>query len=524
MVNNGVFKYKWFGVGDFPAAVTIIFDNLTVLTFISLILKFGFNFPEDIIIQKIIPGTVMGILVGNIGCIILGFRLAYKTKSQVTALPFGLDAPSGIGFTLCIIGPAFVMFKEKGLDINAAGNMAWQVGVGLLFLVGLIKIIFMPFALKLKQMLLQVALLGAIGGVALALIGFIPLLSIFRSPIVGIFSFGIILCSMFAHMRLPFNMSGVVVSIFAGSILYYVLFLLGINKETAMTSLNVSLLLPYPSFIFLDNFKIVLDFLPLGIPFALLVVFGNMSVVTSAECAGEHYNIKEVMMVDGFATLVSALFGGIAQTTSYAGFPAYKKMHARALFMMVNILVVGIGGIFGIVGFIVHIIPESAIAPLLIFVAFEIAAQGFLHSDNKYYIPILLAFLPSLARIIEIKLTDGILVTSEKLQQYIFTNVSPAFSDQLMIVVLGNGFIITGVLWATLLGYIIDKKYFNAFISAMVLSICSFFGIIHSVYVSGQSYLPWSLPNTIMSLPYQISCGYFILGFVILLLSRIQNN
>lgn len=524
MVNNGTFRYKWFSAGDFPAAVTIIFDNLTVLTFISLILKFGFNFPEEIIIQKIIPGTVIGVLVGNIGCIILGFRLAYKTKMQVITLPFGLDAPSGIGFTLCIIGPAFVMFKEKGLDINSAANMAWQIGVGLLFLVGLIKIFFIPFISKLKKMLLQVALLGAIGGVALALIGFIPLMSIFRSPIVGIVSLGIILCSMFANMRLPFNLSGVVASILVGFILYYVLQFFGINKEVVNTSLHVSLLLPYPSFAFLNNFKMILEFLPLGIPFALLVVFGNMSVVASAECSGECYNIKELIMVDGIATIMSALFGGIAQTTSYAGFPAYKKMNARSLFMMMNIIVIGIGGIFGIVGFLVHIIPESAIAPLLIFVAFEITAQGFLHSDNKYYIPILLAFLPSLARIIEIKLTDGVLITGEKLQQYIFTNTTPAFSDHLMIVILGNGFIITGVLWATLLGYLIDKRYFQAFISAIILSLCSFFGIIHSVYVSGQSYLPWNLPSTVMSLPYQISCGYFILGFAILLLSKVQHK
>ena len=86
---------------------------------------------------------------------------------------------------------------------------------------------------------------------------------------------------------------------------------------------------------------------------------------------GETYGVRNLAVIDGIATTVSALFGGIAQTTPYAGFPAYKKMDAKAGFLLVNIVVLGIGGMFGLLGFIVNLVPEAAVAPVLLYVAFE---------------------------------------------------------------------------------------------------------------------------------------------------------
>ncbi len=380
ILNSANFKYKWLSTGDIGAAATIIFDNLTILTFISLILQFGYKFPIEIILTRMIPGTVFGVLIGNILCLWLGFRLAKREGRNVTALPFGLDAPSAIGFVVCVIGPAFSVAKQQGMLDYEAGILAWHVGTGCIFALGLIKLFCSVFAKKIKECIPQAALLGAIGGVAIALIGFIPLVSIIQMPVVGLTALGIMLLTMFAKVRLPFNISGIPAAIVFGTIVYYVVMPLGLSgpiPDLSDLSKHIGFILPMPSFGFLSVAPLIIKNIPLIIPFALLVVFGTMSVAESSACVGENYNVRSLVIVDAIATIASSLCGGVSQTTPYAGFPAYKKLDARAGFLIINIIVVGIGGIFGLVGFLVHLVPEAAVASILLFVAFEIMMQGF---------------------------------------------------------------------------------------------------------------------------------------------------
>lgn len=518
------FKYQWFGRGDIGAAATIIFDNLTVMTFMALILEFGYHFPTDIIMTHIIPGTVVGVLVGNLLCLRLSFKLAKQEKRNVTAMPFGLDAPSAIGFVVCILGPAYSMFINKGLDVHSAGVKAWQIGVGCLFATGLIKLFFSIFATKLKSIIPQSALLGAIGGVAVALIGFIPIMSIFKVPLVGLISLSMVLLTMLGKVKLPFKFSGIPAAIIIGTVAYYALVPLGLSGALPNLTTHITFLLPMPTLGFIGSSSDIIRFLPVIIPFALLVIFGTMSVVESADCMGEAYAVRDLMILDGVSTVVAALFGGVGQTTPYAGFPAYKKMDARSGFLFLNIIVVGIGGVFGLVGLIVNMVPEAAVAPVLLYVAFEIAMQGFIQCDKKYCAVILFSFFPSIARLLEIQLTNGAVISADKLQSMNFTNVVPTISDQLVITILGNGFIVTGMLWACLLYFVVEHKWASGFICSVVLAVLSYFGIIHSLFISGQLYLPMTLPDTIKNIPLEIALGYLSFGVIMLILSKLPEN
>ncbi|MFO0319045.1 MAG: hypothetical protein ACK5Z5_01395 [Neisseriaceae bacterium] len=511
------FKYRWLSVGDISGSATIIFDNLTLLTFISIILQFGYQFPVDIILTKIIPGTVCGVMVGNLLCIWLSFRLAKQERRHVTAIPLGIDAPSAIGFIVCIIGPSYQMFKNHdSLTAHNAALMAWHVGVGSLFVLGLIKLFCGLFVKRIKNFIPQAALLGGVGGVAIALIGFFPLVAILQMPVIGLISLVIVILTMIVKVRLPFNLPGIPTAIIVSTIIFYLLIPLGLSGNMPELSMHLGFLLLIPNFRFFYVMPYVIKVIPLILPFALLVIFGTMTVAESAACVGDNYNVRSLVIVDSIATLVSSIFGGIAQTTPYAGFTAYKKMDSRAGFLIINILVVGIGGILGLVGFIVNLIPEASIAPILLYVAFEIMMQGFLHCDKKYFAPILFAFLPSIARLLEIKFTDGTLINVDKLQTDIF-NVTHGFSDQLIIVAMGNGFIITGILWGAMLYFAIERQVIKGFICCIILAILSYFGIIHSVFTNGQIYLPLTLPPGISKLPLEFALGYLAMGIIILL-------
>src|ERR1035437_3260605 len=118
------FRYKWFVKEDLNGFFGLMFDNVTVLSFLAGILIFVFKFPADIIYSRMFPGTALGVLVGDIIYTVMAFRLAKKTKNpNVTAMPLGLDNPSTIGIALTVLAPAFIYLKAKGMPVHDAAMM-----------------------------------------------------------------------------------------------------------------------------------------------------------------------------------------------------------------------------------------------------------------------------------------------------------------------------------------------------------------------------------------------------------------
>jgi len=50
-------KYDWFALGDLNGFFGLMFDNLTVLSFLAGTLVLVFKFPADIVYTKMFPGT-----------------------------------------------------------------------------------------------------------------------------------------------------------------------------------------------------------------------------------------------------------------------------------------------------------------------------------------------------------------------------------------------------------------------------------------------------------------------------------
>src|SRR5512140_1531238 len=86
--------YRWFVLGDWNGFFGLMFDNLTVMSFLAGILVFAFGYPADIVYGRMFPGTALGVLFGDLVYSYMAFRLARKTgKDNVTAMPLGLDTP-----------------------------------------------------------------------------------------------------------------------------------------------------------------------------------------------------------------------------------------------------------------------------------------------------------------------------------------------------------------------------------------------------------------------------------------------
>ena len=513
--------YKLFVLGDINGFFGLMFDNMTVLSFLAGILIFGFGYPADIVYKKMFPGTAFGVLFGDLLYSWMAYRLAKKTgNNNVTAMPLGLDTPSTIGIALTVLGPCFLSMKAKGMDVESAALMIWYVGMATMVLVGIFKLIFSFIGKYVQQAVPQAGLLGSLAGIGLALIGFVPLVDIFGLPVVGMISMGLILYTLIARIKLPFNIPSVFTAVFVGTIFYYILAPSGLTGCVYKPPvLELHLGFPTPTIDFIKGFMEALKYLPIALPFAILTVVGGINVTESARVAGDDFNTRDILLTEAVATLLAGICGGVAQSTPYIGQPAYKAMGSRVGYTIITGLFIGLGGIFGYVSFIVELIPRAVLAPILIFVALEIMAQAFVACPQSHAPAVAFAYFPTVARLLAIKYSTPDIVPLDNFKDLLNMGTGKELPEILVTVALGNGFILTAMLWGAFVSLLIDRELRKSCIFILIAAGMTFFGIIHSASPDGNMYLPWTLEGLVKQIPYQFTAAYLVLAAIIFFLS-----
>ncbi len=518
--------YEWFTAGDINGFFGLMFDNVAVLSFFAGALILGFNFPADVVYFRMFPGTTFGVLVGDLLYTWMAFRLAKKTGNRdVTAMPLGLDTPSTIGLALTVIGPAFLALKQDGHSPEAAAIGAWHIGMATMVIIGLVKLVLSFCGPWVQRIVPRAGLLGSIAGVGLALIGYIPLVEILGSPILGMLSLGIVLYSVVAGLRLPKNVPGVLTAIVVGTLLYHGYYLIGLGAQAgadyALPSLQLHPALPMPTLDFIDGIIPALKYLPIAVPFGILTIVGGINVTESARVAGDTFDTRQILLTEAVATLIAGVCGGVAQSCPYIGHPAYKRMGARSGYTLLVAIVIGLGGMLGYIPFIVELIPKAILAPILVFVALEITSQAFIGSPRTHAPAVVLAIFPTVARLLAIQFENPSIVPLANFHD-LMASAGPNLPEVLVTVALGNGFILTGMLWGAFLAEMIDRRLKACSLYIFVLAVLTFFGIVHSSSPDANVYLPWLLTGAAQAIPYQFSLSYLLLGIIVFLLSFTQ--
>ena len=464
------FRYRWFVVGDWNAFFSLLLDNMINLVVFASILVGAFGFPADVIYRGMIPGTALGVLIGDLIYTWMAGRLARRLRRQdVTAMPLGLDTPSTIGIALAVLGPAFVALRgdligsgvAEAEAVRRAALATWAIGMAVMLMMGTVKLIFSFAGGWVRRHVPTAGLLGSIGGIGLALLSFFPLIDIFKAPVVGMVSLGLVLYALVARIELPGRLPGAAVAVIVSAMLYYVLGPAGLlGAETFRPpSLELHVSLPLPTLAGVTALADALPYLPLAIPFGLLTIVGGINVTESAHAAGDSYETRDVLLTEAVATLAAGFFGGVVQSTPYIGHPAYKEMGARAGYTLMTGLVVGLGGILGYVSFVAEALPLAAVVPLLLFVGLEITTQAFRASPARHAPAVAFSFLPILAYLLLIR-QDALLGGLRGALAGASAQLGPqaaavgalvdgvaAQNNAAIVVGLGHGFILTAMLW-----------------------------------------------------------------------------
>jgi AGZA family xanthine/uracil permease-like MFS transporter len=517
---------RWFTIGDINAFFGLMLDNVVNLAVLSGILVGGFGFPSDIVFTRMFPGTALGVLLGNLVYTAMAIRLGRRTgRADVTAMPLGTDTPSTIGIALAVLGPAFLAAKATMPEREAA-ILAWQVGMATMVLMGIFKVAMSFVGGHIGKWIPAAGLLGSIGGVGVALLGALQLGEIYAEPVVGMVALGLILYALVARIRLPFQAPGVLVAVTIGVILYYGLGAWGLTVHPVVVpEASMLFALPIPTMGFLTGMPIAIrEYLPLALPFAILTIVGGINVTESARLAGDDYRTRDILLTEALSTLVAGICGGVSQTTPYIGHPAYKAMGGRAGYTLLTGLFIGLGGIFGYVGFMAALLPRPALAPVLFFIGLEITSQAYAATPRRHMAAVTVAILPSIAVVVQILLSqvyDGALMSAAidpegTMQATGLTN--PAFIQTVgVMIMLASGFIVTAMLWGAAVAFLTDRLMMRASLTLLACAVLAFFGFIHSVLPGGGVYLPWTVAS---DLPYHWSAAYLALAAVLLVVSR----
>jgi AGZA family xanthine/uracil permease-like MFS transporter len=513
---------RWFVAGDLNGFFGLVVDNLSILGFISAALIGIFGMPADVVFARMFPGTAFGVLVGNLIYTWMARRLAARSgRIDVTAMPLGLDAPTSIGMALLVLGPAFVAFRQGGLDADAAALATWKLGAASLVVMGALKTVLAFCGDAVTRLAPRAALLGSIAGIALVLMGFLPLVETLRSPIVGFVTLGLLLYVLIAKGRLPVRIPGVLFAFVVGTALYYGLGAAGLGAPGFRWPQGAALqvVLPWPSLAFVDGLPSTLPYLPLLLPFGLLMVVGGINVSESARAAGDDYRTRDILLAEAFSTLVAGVCGGVAQTTPYIGQPAYKHMGARSGYTLLTGLFVGIGGMLGLISGLVQWLPLAVLAPIIVYVAIDITTQAFQATPQKHASAMVLGFLPSVAYLLSIKAGNPAWIAPERFAELSTTLDGHGLPELAVIVVLGNGFIITSMLWISAVAAMIDARLRRAAACLLIAAALTLFGVIHSVDPRGGVYLPWQVHGLRAAILWQFVGAYVALAAVLGLLS-----
>ena len=502
--------YRWAHWGDLNAFFGLMLDNVTNLVILSGLLVGVFGYPPEKVYTLMVPGTALGVLVGDLIYTWLAFKLARESgNADVTAMPLGLDTPSTIGIAIAVLGPVYVETKDP--------TLTWQVGMATLMLIGVIKVILSFFGDWVRTRVPQAGLLGSLAGVGIALLAFFPLIKIFSAPVVGLASLGVILYALVAGRRLPFGIPGAFLAVALGSLLYYLtgsLQLFGVHSLPLRPSLHLAF--PLPTLGFVAGLGKALAFLPIAFPFALLTIVGGINVTESARVAGDTYRTRDILLTEAIATIVAALFGGVAQSTPYIGHPAYKAMGGRAAYTLATGLFVGIGGVLGIMSLVVEAIPEAATTPILMFVGIQIVSQAFTETPRRHAPAVAFATIPVVAYLVLVNM-DGLL---GKLGSAVRLSET-LLAEQAILRAAANGFILTAMLWGGLLADLVEGRLKRASLQGFICALFTLFGVIHSVSPTGDVYLPWNAAGT---LAWQISLGYALMAAFFWVASRADRS
>src|SRR5580704_442501 len=497
-------RYPVFVKRDLDGFFGLFVDNLVQLLLIVQLCGYcGIPAGSELMLSYILPGAAISILIGNVYYAIQAHFVARAAgRSDVTALPFGINTPSLLIYIYFVMIPVF--------DRTNSGEMAWKAGMVACLGSGLIEFFGAFIAEPIRRRTPRAALLSTLAGIAIGFIAMKFTLEIFQRPLVGMFPLALILITYFSRVGFPLGLPGGLVAIASGTLCAWLLprvlpeSLAGpAMSASAVSSAWAERGLHYPHFAGVPLWNFLkeiannphewLGFVSVIIPMGLFNVLGSLQNIESAEAAGDRFPTAASLSVNGIATVAASLFGSCFPTTIYIGHPGWKALGARAGYSTLNGLVITLICLTGTVSLIRSVVPIEAGMPIVLWIGVIITAQAFQTTPRDHAPAVALGLFPAIAAWGLTVAQGAFLVGSSApgaptLQSALTGQPNLELNGFLLhgLLVMERGYIFTCMILAAIAAFLIDRKFYSAAIWSLIAAAFAALGLTHAYQLKGN--------------------------------------
>lgn len=481
--------------GDIDGFFGLFIDNLLQLMLITTLCQIFCGFSMEFLLTRILPGAALSILVGNLFYGWQAKRLMERTgRDDVTALPYGINTLSLIAFIFFIMAPIYRETQDA--------DLAWKAGLFACFMSGVIEFLGSFIAAPLRKHTPRAALLSALAGIAITFISVGFVFQIFANPAIALIPMMLIIIFYAGNIRLPFGIPSGMLAVGVGVAIAWGLRAAGYELyQPPVQNITPGIYLPIPAM------GEVIEFFTSGagwkylaviIPMGLFSVIGSLQCLESSEAAGDSYDTRSSLMVNGGGTMIAALFGSAFPTTIYIGHPGWKAMGARSAYSTMNGIVIALLCLVGGVSYILQFVPLEVTLGILLWIGMIITAQAFQAAPSQHAPAVAFGLVPALAGWAYVLINNAVLATGSNL---VDTQEAFARMDFYIggVIALNQGSLLTSTIFAALLVNVIEQKFRIAAIWAFAAAALSAFGLIHAYELSPAGAAPklgfWTCPE-----------------------------
>lgn len=476
---------RWWVPGDLDGFLGLALDNLIQILLIVALCQGVLGYPDALVFGTILPGVGISLVVGNLAYAHQAFRLATREgRDDRTALPYGINTVSLFAYVFLVMLPVKQVALSRGLSLEQAVQLSWQAGLLACLGSGVIEALGGFVAARIRRWLPRAALLSTLAGIALGYIALGFLLRTYARPLVGLAVLTVILVGYFSPVRWPLPAG--LLAVLLGVALAWGSGQMAIDPVrwqagVAQIGLHVPRLQLEALWQGRDQ---LLPWLGVTVPMGLFNVVGTLQNLESAEAAGDPYPVRGSMLINGLGSLAAAALGSCFPTTIYIGHPGWKGMGARIGYSWLDGLVMGLACLLGLFGVIAQLVPIEAGMAIVLYIGLVIAAQAFQATPIRQAPAVVLGLLPGLAAWGAGMLKAGLRAAgagsaAQPFGPWMLAPLQQADVWAAGAFALEQGVIITAMLLAAMLVYVIEFRLLAAAAIAATAAVLAWFGVLH---------------------------------------------
>ncbi|WP_329104356.1 regulator [Micromonospora sp. NBC_01699] len=474
----------------FGFGVNVLVNVLTLTGLCLGVIKLG----SGDVFGTILPALGIALVAGNVYYTLLARRLARReNRTDVTALPYGPSVPHMFIVIFVIMLPIYLRTQDP--------RQAWQAGVAWAFIIGVIVLIGAFVGPYIRRYAPRAALLGTLAGISITFISMNPAGQMWRMAWIALPVLALLLIGLLTDVKLPGNIPIGLAALLVGTAIGWIGGAMSVPDVSAAAR---DIALAVPSFEFgllVDGLTDMAPLLATAIPLGVYNFTEGMTNVESAATAGDNYNLRSVLLADGAGAVVGAALGSPFPPAVYVGHPGWKAAGGRSGYSMATGVVIALLCFLGMFGLLATIFPTAAIVPILLYIGLLIGAQAFQATPRAHAAAVVAALIPNIAAWATGQMDNALAAAGTSAAEVGDAALAGAGVVYDGLLVLGQGAILAGLVLGALVAFIIDKRFWQATITAATGSVLSFIGLIHGAQIE------WNANG-------QVALGYLFVALI----------